>query len=50
MISANASKDTIKPQLKLLGQMLYSQLDEQTQSENDSNNLEELDDKKKWEE
>ena len=46
MISANASKDTIKPQLKLLGQMLYSQLDEQTQSENDSNNLEELDDKK----
>ena len=46
MISANASKDTIKPQLKLLGQKLYSQLDEQTQSEKDSNNLEELDDNK----
>jgi len=46
MINANASKDTIKPQLKLLGQMLYSQLDEQTQSEKDSNNLDELDDNK----
>jgi len=33
IIKANASKDSLKPQLQMVGQKLYTQLDEQAQSE-----------------